>query len=148
MEQTREEWCDACQTRLAINGFDICQTCLQMYSTSLNERRCPHCMALMIDSTCMFCDMQSNQDVLFERAIKVSQLDIISKMPIQVLKYKLDDLCAVCIESFQKNDNVMILPCTHMFHAACITPWLQKKLNCPLCFQEVCSQVETNDSEK
>ncbi|KFZ19720.1 hypothetical protein V501_00541 [Pseudogymnoascus sp. VKM F-4519 (FW-2642)] len=42
--------------------------------------------------------------------------------------------CSVCIESFAENENVRILPCSHIYHQRCIDPWLLNKSGtCPLC---------------
>ncbi|XP_049585089.1 E3 ubiquitin-protein ligase RNF130 isoform X1 [Syngnathus scovelli] len=41
--------------------------------------------------------------------------------------------CAVCIESYQLNDVVRILPCKHVFHKACVDPWLNEHCTCPMC---------------
>ncbi|ELR06178.1 hypothetical protein GMDG_07833 [Pseudogymnoascus destructans 20631-21] len=42
--------------------------------------------------------------------------------------------CSVCIESFVENENVRILPCSHIYHQRCIDPWLLNlSSTCPLC---------------
>jgi len=42
--------------------------------------------------------------------------------------------CAICMCSFEHNDNLKRLPCSHSFHSACVTTWLVKHSNsCPLC---------------
>ncbi|XP_077429823.1 E3 ubiquitin-protein ligase RNF130 [Vanacampus margaritifer] len=41
--------------------------------------------------------------------------------------------CAVCIEAYQLNDVVRILPCKHVFHKACVDPWLNEHCTCPMC---------------
>ncbi|XP_035387853.1 E3 ubiquitin-protein ligase RNF130 isoform X1 [Electrophorus electricus] len=41
--------------------------------------------------------------------------------------------CAVCIESYQLNDVVRILPCKHVFHKMCVDPWLNEHCTCPMC---------------
>ncbi|XP_061644538.1 E3 ubiquitin-protein ligase RNF130 isoform X2 [Phyllopteryx taeniolatus] len=41
--------------------------------------------------------------------------------------------CAVCIEAYQLNDVVRILPCKHVFHKACVDPWLHEHCTCPMC---------------
>ncbi|XP_074739383.1 E3 ubiquitin-protein ligase RNF130 isoform X4 [Strix uralensis] len=43
------------------------------------------------------------------------------------------DHCAVCIESYKQNDVVRILPCKHVFHKACVDPWLSEHCTCPMC---------------
>ncbi|XP_031697018.1 E3 ubiquitin-protein ligase RNF130-like [Anarrhichthys ocellatus] len=41
--------------------------------------------------------------------------------------------CAVCIEAYQLNDVVRILPCKHVFHKLCVDPWLNEHCTCPMC---------------
>ncbi|KAM4555146.1 E3 ubiquitin-protein ligase RNF130 isoform 1-T2 [Odontesthes bonariensis] len=41
--------------------------------------------------------------------------------------------CAVCIEAYQLNDVVLILPCKHVFHKVCVDPWLNEHCTCPMC---------------
>ena len=43
------------------------------------------------------------------------------------------DSCSICFEELQKRQRVRVLPCEHMFHIACIDPWLIRTANCPLC---------------
>ncbi|CAL0310833.1 unnamed protein product [Lupinus luteus] len=42
-------------------------------------------------------------------------------------------LCAVCKDDIAVNDNAMTLPCNHLYHSDCITPWLLNHDSCPLC---------------
>jgi len=41
--------------------------------------------------------------------------------------------CTICLCDFIHGDNVIILPCIHMYHAECIKEWLKNKDFCPLC---------------
>lgn len=41
--------------------------------------------------------------------------------------------CAVCIEAYQLNDVVRVLPCKHVFHKVCVDPWLSEHCTCPMC---------------
>lgn len=47
-----------------------------------------------------------------------------------VLKH---DTCAVCLDDFTEGSWLRELPCSHMFHRACIDPWLVSHGRCPLC---------------
>ncbi|KJE90778.1 hypothetical protein, variant 1 [Capsaspora owczarzaki ATCC 30864] len=48
------------------------------------------------------------------------------------------DTCAVCIEEFAVGENLRVLPCNHLFHDACIVPWLtQQRSTCPICKRDV-----------
>ncbi|KAG0378150.1 hypothetical protein BGX24_004615 [Mortierella sp. AD032] len=39
--------------------------------------------------------------------------------------------CSVCKDEFTKEDNLLQLPCKHMFHEDCIKPWLKVSGTCP-----------------
>lgn len=41
--------------------------------------------------------------------------------------------CVVCLCPMQQEEEVMLLPCAHKFHAACIRPWLGRSIECPVC---------------
>ncbi|KAJ4966505.1 hypothetical protein NE237_018354 [Protea cynaroides] len=42
--------------------------------------------------------------------------------------------CAVCLNEFEDNDMIRLLPkCDHVFHPECIDAWLSKRTSCPVC---------------
>ncbi|KAF9912987.1 hypothetical protein BX616_010188 [Lobosporangium transversale] len=41
--------------------------------------------------------------------------------------------CSVCKDEFTKEDNLLQLPCKHIFHEDCIKPWLKVSGTCPTC---------------
>jgi len=42
--------------------------------------------------------------------------------------------CPFCLEDLQHGDEVCALPrCQHVYHRACLQPWLARKAECPLC---------------
>ncbi|CAM9910319.1 unnamed protein product [Ectocarpus fasciculatus] len=48
-----------------------------------------------------------------------------------------DDLCAICLETYEDGDSLTGLPCRHSFHTECIRPWLSgKSALCPMCKSE------------
>ena len=48
-----------------------------------------------------------------------------------------DDMCAICLETYEDGDNLTGLPCRHSFHTECIQPWLSgKSALCPMCKSE------------
>jgi len=42
--------------------------------------------------------------------------------------------CVVCLNEFQDNDKIRLLPkCHHVFHQDCIDVWLLSHMDCPVC---------------
>ena len=41
--------------------------------------------------------------------------------------------CVICQDKLCKEQEVYILPCSHIFHAKCISTWLNKKQECAIC---------------
>ncbi|CAJ0948341.1 unnamed protein product [Ranitomeya imitator] len=59
--------------------------------------------------------------------------------------------CPVCLLEFEEDETVRQLPCEHLFHSACILPWLGKTNSCPLCRDELLtdsSEYEEYKQEK
>jgi len=50
-------------------------------------------------------------------------------------KIEKETTCGTCLEEFNKDEEVLNLPCneTHSFHPDCIIPWLKMSVNCPTC---------------
>ena len=46
-----------------------------------------------------------------------------------------------------KEDDVSVLKCGHMFHSNCIARWLKNKKECPLCRQKVDPKYNENDAQ-
>ena len=68
--------------------------------------------------------------------------DIIQSYPISKIKdiNKLDEekkKCLICLDNFKNNDDSIILPCIHIFHAECIKKWLKNKNSCPICKSKI-----------
>lgn len=59
--------------------------------------------------------------------------------------------CTICLETLKQGDEVKKLPCGHVFHSVCVTPWLMKKRAvCPVCRQGIFDDdmlVESADGE-
>ncbi|KAJ1617997.1 hypothetical protein T492DRAFT_567594, partial [Pavlovales sp. CCMP2436] len=44
-----------------------------------------------------------------------------------------NDVCCVCLSSVRTPARSRVLRCGHVFHAKCISQWLQQRPSCPLC---------------
>ncbi|XP_040010192.1 RING finger protein 215 isoform X3 [Xiphias gladius] len=53
------------------------------------------------------------------------------------------DNCAVCLEPFNNNQCLRVLPCLHEYHRDCVDPWLLLQHTCPLCKRSILTSAET-----
>lgn len=54
--------------------------------------------------------------------------------------------CPICIVDFGPNEIVFRLPCKHLFHKACLDPWLQKNKTCACCRMDLEKYFKENQS--
>ncbi|KAK3314876.1 hypothetical protein B0H66DRAFT_563855 [Apodospora peruviana] len=45
--------------------------------------------------------------------------------------------CVICVDEMAKGEKVAVLPCTHIFHGECVTPWLKQHNTCPVCRRSI-----------
>lgn len=56
------------------------------------------------------------------------------KLPIETLTETIDNDCAICIEKLSKGNEIVKLPCNHLFHINCIKSYFLNYNNkCPMC---------------
>jgi Ring finger domain len=51
-----------------------------------------------------------------------------------------DQTCSICLVEFCNGEVIRSIPCGHVFHATCLSCWLQSETTCPLC-REICQPV-------
>ncbi len=56
---------------------------------------------------------------------------------------KKDEICSICVDNFEKQKEVYILPCMHIFHKECLLAWFKGKTHklCPNCKFEVKNKI-------
>ena len=68
---------------------------------------------------------------------KILTSDRIQRFPTFVADQEsVDDGCAICIDGVEINKPMIRLDCSHFYCSECITKWLEKSSNCPLCRKE------------
>ena len=56
------------------------------------------------------------------------------KLPIEILNETRDNDCAICIDKLKKGNEIVKLPCNHLFHVDCIKSYFLNYNNkCPMC---------------
>lgn len=54
--------------------------------------------------------------------------------------------CSICLTEFSKDDQVIVLPCKHVFHKECGMHWLVEHNVCPVCRHELPTETEKNSN--
>jgi len=52
--------------------------------------------------------------------------------------------CAICKETFVKDEKLIILTCNHKYHTTCIIPWLKLHNTCPVCRYQLPADEDNN----
>jgi len=45
--------------------------------------------------------------------------------------------CRICLEDYEDDDELKILPCFHQYHRMCIDHWFKHSVKCPICTNSV-----------
>lgn len=51
----------------------------------------------------------------------------------RVREVQVSTVCSICMEEIVVGSGGTCMPCSHLFHGACILKWLDKSRSCPLC---------------
>jgi len=50
--------------------------------------------------------------------------------------------CMICLEDFEVNDRLRVLPCFHRYHCGCVDNWFSRSRCCPVCKHDVTARSE------
>ncbi|GHJ85054.1 hypothetical protein NliqN6_1456 [Naganishia liquefaciens] len=52
--------------------------------------------------------------------------------------------CSICLTEFELGEEVIRIPCKHIFHSECLVPWLKENGTCPVCRFSLVPQDQRN----
>ncbi|XP_010901678.2 RING finger protein 215 isoform X2 [Esox lucius] len=108
------------------------------------------CTGVIVQARWQYQDNQLNDD------LELPKQDILKRLlSLKTRKYRQPKLrcdpaqglaaetenCAVCLEQFNNNQCLRVLPCLHEFHRDCVDPWLMLQHTCPLCKRSILSNL-------
>ncbi|KAK4509099.1 Transketolase [Mucor velutinosus] len=73
-------------------------------------------------------------------------IESLQKRPLTDKEKSQEADCAVCKDQFESQEQVIELPCEHIFHDECIKPWLKLNSTCPVCRHSVLPDQQEQDS--
>lgn len=89
-----------------------------------------------------------------EKRLKSEAKRAIKRLQVRTLKRGDEEtasdshMCAVCIESYKAGEVVTVLTCDHIFHKACIEPWLLERRTCPMCKCDILKALGVEEETK
>lgn len=89
-----------------------------------------------------------------ERKLKSEAKKAIQRLEVRTLKRGDEEttsdslMCAVCIDSYKAGEVVTVLTCDHIFHKACIEPWLLERRTCPMCKCDILKALGVEEEVK
>lgn len=121
--------------RKAVN----CEGCSALFVTQPNDYMWPF---QATDTAGELCDASNKQLSQFpvltvrerDMAVAMQYLSKAVELPsIRLCFGSTSKDCSICQEVFAVGDQVLKLPCRHLFHSDCVRGWLEAKTTCPLC---------------
>jgi len=59
-----------------------------------------------------------------------------------------DWTCSICLCDYEPGDNIVTLPCGHMYHEDCVSSWTSNHIRCPLCNYDLTAALEEQPQEE
>ncbi|XP_054630622.1 RING finger protein 215 isoform X6 [Dunckerocampus dactyliophorus] len=85
--------------------------------------------------------LNDNSELLPKQDILKTMLSLKTKTYRRPKRWCETDTCAVCLEAFNNNQCLRVLPCRHEYHRDCVDPWLLLHHTCPLCKRSILAEM-------
>ena len=57
-------------------------------------------------------------------------------------------MCSICLCDYDEDDEVVVLPCQHLFHDDCLNQWIANHYKCPLCNHDLRNQEQVRRADE
>ncbi|RNA26675.1 E3 ubiquitin-ligase RNF130-like [Brachionus plicatilis] len=99
------------------------------------------CLLILLGGSCAIFYLVQKTRLIEERERTKRLIERLTKRAISKMKFKkikandreLNDVCVICMENYNINDSIRILPCSHIFHREEIDQWMTENKTCPIC---------------
>ena len=83
----------------------------------------------------MFMNMNNMNNMDMNNGVERDILDTLEASKLNDISHLEEDKknCIICLEDFKTGDEVIYLPCFHVFHKDCILEWFRGHDYCPIC---------------
>jgi len=84
----------------------------------------------------------SEQEAQAKQKAKKAKTEAVQRLPLVKIEKKHckknglkmePPTCTVCCDNINVDSKGMFMPCGHVYHPDCLTPWLEKQNTCPVC---------------
>jgi len=76
--------------------------------------------------------IQIRKKYIYDDNLRIKRINKCKKDVYNPLNFSQTQICSICQNSFTYNENILILPCKHIFHFQCIDKWIEKNNTCPI----------------
>jgi hypothetical protein len=128
--------CVECNVNPKVDRFELCSACYGNRTRAPSRRH--HCCICNINGDDDVCSSCSNRappnDATYEQGHSNQKMSNINNV---LKKFSLSmgngqQVCSICFDTIEPQQNMTTLPCFDMFHKECISSWFKQKLVCPL----------------
>ena len=71
----------------------------------------------------------------------------LDKIKIDKLIHSNNEQCSICLKEYIEENQVLYLPCSHLFHSICILKWLLNNNKCPICQTDYRAKIRNEKKE-
>ena len=143
-----EQWralCDNCEICPKNPGYELCTACYQSMRRNNYSDSDDYLPEDATYEQIIVWETKRNKEDHISQEALILQLPSIKHTNIKKRKTERteDNICSICMEHYDEDDTLSLLPCAHKYHTDCIRPWFaQGEKSCPHCKIDVAESLK------